>query len=713
MTSDDSSSRPRPVPHSVSAAHASRMPKPHSDAAGSTIAENGVEREDSFDWLPAVAVDIGNHIDRGNDLWTDRQHWDASQLSHCIDQCLDRTPIDSVILVTQRGRSWVELLRQGDSDIDVGGSARSINPITAPDVIDLIGRAMDGGIVETSRWMALRATQMPTGVPPMLVLVHHGSSDSVTTRTSVQTHLAKLTAAITVVARAARCGGHLRWMQTLLDRAVRWQIIEDGSELLNDIAQTACELLDCERASIFMHDRRRGVLIGKPATGVQGNELIVPDSQGLVGSVLADGSARLWTRRDDNATAVNQNVDKSLNFTTDSLAAVAMRDDRDKIIGVFEAINRRGDATAEFDRDDLEILDALARHAATALQSQRRRESLVNSRDRLVDDAANATPLLGSSPAMTAIRKQVAKIAPTGMSVMIRGENGTGKDVLARQIHYQSDRRSGPFVAVNCAAIVETLLESELFGHEKGAFTDASTTREGKFETAAGGTLFLDEIGDMSLAGQSKLLRVLENRVVTRVGGTAAIPVDVRIIAATNQPLELRIRDKQFREDLYFRLNVISIEMPPLKMRSGDAIELAEHFIETVTATESLPPKTLAPAAIDAIRNHPWPGNVRQLRNALQRACFLSEGDVIAADDLGLTRTQYDGGQTGLNERSAAASTTTPVLNDATRDFQINHIREMIARCNGNMTEAASRMGLHRSNLYRKMRQLGMDAAKD
>ena len=301
-------------------------------------------------------------------------------------------------------------------------------------------------------------------------------------------------------------------------------------------------------------------------------------------------------------------------------------------------------------------------------------------------------------------------MARTELSVLILGKNGTGKEVLARQVHYQSDRRSGPFVAVNCAALVESLLESELFGHEKGAFTDAQATRMGKFELASGGTLFLDEIGDMSLGGQAKLLRVLEEKVIVRVGGSETIPVDVRVVAATNQPLEELIEQKKFRQDLFFRLSVVSLRLPPLAERGDDVLVLAEHFLNHFAAQIGRPILSFSDEAKTALRSHPWPGNVRQLRNTIERASYLSESDQITAEDLDLVGGTATSGGTGTSHEIHAAF---PKLTDATKAFQVRHIEATVASTGGNMTEAASRMGLHRSNLYRKMRQLGMSGGEE
>ena len=543
-------------------------------------------------------------------------------------------------------------------------------------------------------------------------------------------------------------------LSAVLDAAVQWQRLDDDHELLHAIADTATKMLHCERASIFLWDRRRRKLVGRPALGIQGEALEVDDSEGVVGEVLRTSQPKIWNASTDDETRVNRKVDQSLEFETRSLVAVPMGGQRGEIIGVFEAINRieksseadegrqreddaragqvslsgdRGNDEASsvdggFDALDAVVLADLASHAAVAIESQRKRRTLTESRDRLVDDAASATRLIGNHPAMKAVRESADKVAATELSVLVLGKNGTGKEVLARHIHYESDRRNGPFVAVNCAALVESLLESELFGHEKGAFTDANQTRAGKFELADGGTLFLDEVGDMSPGGQAKLLRVLEDKVVVRVGGSQTIPVDVRVIAATNQPLQQLIAEKRFREDLFFRLNVVSLTLPPLSQRGEDVLLLAEHFLGIFCYQIGRQIPALHPNARGALLSHSWPGNVRELRNTIERVCYLCNEDEIMENDLMLNgalsgvsshhlpHSKPEGMESRPGERVAPASLPES-LSDATREFQVAHIDRAIAQCNGNMTDAAARLGLHRSNLYRKMRQLGMQTS--
>jgi two-component system nitrogen regulation response regulator NtrX len=285
--------------------------------------------------------------------------------------------------------------------------------------------------------------------------------------------------------------------------------------------------------------------------------------------------------------------------------------------------------------------------------------------------------------------------------VLIYGENGTGKELVARAVHAHSLRRQGPFVEVNCAAIPEELIESELFGHVRGAFTGAVADRRGKFEAAGGGTLFLDEIADMSLKTQAKVLRALQEQVIDRVGGSTSVRVDVRVIAATNKDLPAEIRAARFREDLYFRLNVVPIAVPPLREREDDIPRIAEHFLARFAREYGRRPKALDPGALAELRGYPWPGNVRELRNVIERLMIMVPGDVITAAHLGLPGTV-----------PAAVPVETepypPALLDAREQFEREHIMRALAASHGNMSRTADRLGMERSNLYRKMKAYGL-----
>jgi two-component system nitrogen regulation response regulator NtrX len=315
--------------------------------------------------------------------------------------------------------------------------------------------------------------------------------------------------------------------------------------------------------------------------------------------------------------------------------------------------------------------------------------------------------MVGESYAMRQLREQVAMAAPTNGRVLIHGENGTGKELVARTVHGLSRRRGGPFVEVNCAAIPEELIESELFGHVKGAFTGAVADRRGKFEIADGGTIFLDEIGDMSLKTQAKVLRVLQEQVLEPVGGTTSVRVDVRVLAATNKDLQAEIREGRFRDDLFFRLNVIPIFVPPLRDRRDDIPLLARHFMQGFATEYGRRAKALDPLAVAALQQYDWPGNVRELRNVIERLIIMVAGDTIISRDLAFLGT-------GVLAIAGAdpAGETLASLHDARARFERDYILRTLAAHEGNISRTAEILGVERSNLYRKMRSLGIAPAR-
>ena len=314
--------------------------------------------------------------------------------------------------------------------------------------------------------------------------------------------------------------------------------------------------------------------------------------------------------------------------------------------------------------------------------------------------------LVGDSYATEQLREQIAMAAPTNGRVLIMGENGTGKELVARNIHALSRRRAAPFVEVNCAAIPEELIESELFGHVRGAFTGAIADRRGKFEAAHGGTIFLDEIGDMSLKTQAKVLRVLQEQVMEAVGGSTRIRVDARVLAATNKDLRVEIREGRFREDLFFRLNVIPIFVPALRDRPEDIPLLADHFMAQMAHEYGRRPKAFERDAITVFQQYGWPGNVRELRNVVERLMIMVPGDRISSRDLSF-----------LEQGIAASPPTTPAsalapLHDARDQFERDYILRALAQQHGNISRTAEVLGVERSNLYRKMKGFGIAPAR-
>jgi len=327
------------------------------------------------------------------------------------------------------------------------------------------------------------------------------------------------------------------------------------------------------------------------------------------------------------------------------------------------------------------------------------RADLVVENTRLRDVVSQRHAMVGSSPALEAVRELIARVAPTNARVLITGENGTGKELVARGLHAASTRSARPFIEVNCAAIPSELIESELFGHMKGSFTGAFADRAGKFEQADGGTLFLDEVGDMALPAQAKLLRVLQEGVVTRIGGSKAIQVDVRVLAATNKALMEEIGEGRFREDLLFRLNVVEIAVPPLRERAEDIPDLVAHFIEQIAAGAGVTGKRFDQDAIRALQQRNWPGNIRELRNAVERVLILSGGKLITAEDIDRLVPAVD-----MPGMPAGPQSFDRFREDTERSFLAAQLR----RFDWNVSETARALQMPRSNLYKKIERYGL-----
>ncbi len=491
-------------------------------------------------------------------------------------------------------------------------------------------------------------------------------------------------------------------LEMLLDITNQWHQTEDMETLLNQMAVAATDLLGADRASIFLWDESNNSLIGRPALGMKDNKLRLKDNVGIVGDVFQTGKT-VRVASPKSGSTFDKSVDSKTGYQTKTILCVPLISPTGERFGAFEVLNK---LQGTFTDEDEQGLTELAAFAGVSLSNTQQWESLVERHTTIVEQAAGEIQFIGECPAVQALRSTTRKVADTDLAILILGENGTGKEVIAQSLHYQSKRRNEPFVAVNCAALTETLLESELFGHEKGAFTDAHDTRIGKFELASGGTLFLDEIGDMSLSGQAKLLRVLEDKTVVRVGGSMPIHTEVRILAATNQNLAERVREKRFREDLYFRLNVVCLELPPLRERGEDILLIAKAFLIKFCKTMGRRAPKFSAAANKRLLSHRWPGNVRELRNLMERLVYLTSNEKIEVDDLAFILSP---GQE--HERDWFGGDLT--LTDATQEFQREYIQQSIKRHRGNVSEASRMLGVHRSNLYRKMRQLEMQSDEE
>ena len=353
--------------------------------------------------------------------------------------------------------------------------------------------------------------------------------------------------------------------------------------------------------------------------------------------------------------------------------------------------------TKPLDFEKLKItIERSMEHTRLKAENRLLRESLGKQFDR--------QNIIGRSPAMTRLLETVAQVAPSEATVLIGGESGTGKELIAGAIHFNSHRKKGPFIKINCAAITETLLESELFGHEKGAFTGADRRKDGRFSQAHGGSLFLDEISEMSLTMQVKLLRVLQEREFTRVGGEHTIHVDVRVIAATNKNLNELISRDAFREDLYYRLNVVGIEIPTLKQRREDIPLLAQHFMETFSAKNRKEIKGFTPQAMEYLIKYDWPGNVRELMNAVERAVVLSRSDYLAETDFPVIQSTEAGNeptQPDIQGPDFAGDTSLEEIEKAT-------ILKTLEAAGGNKSETARRLGITRKTLHKKLKAYGV-----
>ena len=358
-----------------------------------------------------------------------------------------------------------------------------------------------------------------------------------------------------------------------------------------------------------------------------------------------------------------------------------------------------------FELDDLRLV---IKNAAETLQLRRENLSL---RRRIEIERSQRGALIGDSEGMQGVRSMIEKVAETDATVLVRGESGTGKELVAREIHERNSVRSTEaFVAVNCAALPSELIESELFGHEKGAFTGAATRRQGKFEQANGGTLFLDEIGDMSANVQAKLLRALEERRIERLGSNESIPVDVRIVSATHRPLEQEIAAGNFRADLFYRLQVVTIEIPPLRERREDIPLLAETFARAAAKHFQLPVRSIGQVTLRRLVEYNWPGNVRELKNTMDRAVIMAEGDELSARDLPgeiAAGSQQIVTDTSDDEGGLKVPFTADFREDR-REFERRYISRCLEHTQGNVTRAAEILGMHRQSLQHKLRQLGL-----
>jgi Nif-specific regulatory protein len=478
--------------------------------------------------------------------------------------------------------------------------------------------------------------------------------------------------------------------------------------LLDLIAREATSFLDCDRSSIFLLDPERRELWSRVALG--SDEVLRFDaSHGIAGHAVSTGET-VNVRDAYSDPRFYNAIDGQTGYRTRSVLAVALRNQRDEIIGAFETLNKR---TGVFTRRDEEALTALAAHAANAIETaqlvgqlRRSQDELAEQNGRLwreVEDRFANHGIIGAGPKAQATIRLIERIRDSVVNVLITGESGTGKELTAKAIHYTSPRARKPFVALNCAALPETLIESELFGIEKGVATGVNP-RAGQFQKADGGTLFLDEIGDLSPTAQAKILRVLQERVVERVGGAKPIPVDVRLLAATNKDLETEIARGRFREDLFYRIKVIHIHLPPLREIREEIPLLANHFLREYCRETGRSGMQFSAGVLRKLATSPWPGNVRQLRNEVMRLAACSKGPSIEEEDL------WEGLPAPRHEPPAAEvrSERPALLKDAIEQLEREMIAEALTATDHNQQQAARKLGLSRQGLINKIKRYGL-----
>ncbi len=475
----------------------------------------------------------------------------------------------------------------------------------------------------------------------------------------------------------------------------------DVKTVLTRILESATRLTGGEASSLLLVNPENNKLYFEIALGSKGPEVkkfSLNIGEGIAGWVAEKNRSLIVNDVEDDERYFSE-ISKSIGFKTSSILAVPMRI-KDHCIGVIEMINKKG--SKGFIEEDLFWLELLANQAALAIQNaksfQKIKNEVSNLQDQVLTDKGYHSFVFGSQ----IIKEQlevIDRIASTDSSVLILGESGVGKELFAEQVHMRSRRNDKPFIRVNCAALPPALLESELFGHVEGAFTDAVDERRGRFELAHTGTIFLDEIGELTLPLQAKMLRVLQSKSFEKVGSSETIQVDVRIIAATNRDIEKMVREGKMRQDLFYRLNVLPIIVPPLRQRKEDISVLADHFLKVFSRETKKEINGFSNSAIDAMLSYSWPGNVRELENAVERAVVVCRGDEITPDDLSLDT---------KDSENEIPYIDMP-LKESMNQFKKHLLTRTLERYNWNQTESAKSLGIQRTYLSRLIKELDIN----
>ena len=498
---------------------------------------------------------------------------------------------------------------------------------------------------------------------------------------------------------------HLENLRAVLNICPRMAAMADLASLQALITRDTKDLLQADRVSVFLLDRENCELWSALSEEIK--YMRFDARLGIAGAVAMTGQTINVADAYEHPLFYKE-VDAATGYRTRSLLAVPIHSLAGDVIGVGEATNK---TTGTFTDEDAEVLANVAAHLADLFENSPIGAEIKvrgSKRDDYpADPPANTFStqnIVGLSDRTQSIIRLIDQIRPTSVDVLIQGESGTGKELIAKALHSNSPRAKQPFIAVNCAALPDNLVEAELFGIEKGVATGVDR-RIGMFEAASGGTIFLDEIGDLSLAAQAKILRVLQERAVDRIGGRSAVPIDVRVIAATNRNLESSIRERQFRSDLYFRLSVVRIQTPSLREIPEDIPVLANHLLHKHCAAMSLEPKQFSDSALARMAAYAWPGNTRELENEIKRALASVRGKVIAAEHLAIQVDSLPPAQPSRTQNEPAGS-----LYDAVEALERRMIQDALAATGGNKLKAAQSLGLSRQGLFKKLKKLGVSA---
>jgi Nif-specific regulatory protein len=494
---------------------------------------------------------------------------------------------------------------------------------------------------------------------------------------------------------------HVDKLRAVLNICRRMSAMTDLASLQSLITREAKELLQADRVSIFLFDRDNCELWS--AISQEGKIMRFDARLGIAGAVAMSGQTINVVDAYQHPLFYKE-VDVETGYQTDTLLAVPLHSLDGAVIGVGEATNKLG---GSFTAEDAEILATLAARLADVLENSAVAAELkAQNTERGNYPAAqfisgfSTQNIVGMSHRIESTIRLIDQIRPSSVDVLIQGESGTGKELIAKALHFNSPRAKYPFIAVNCAALPDALVEAELFGIEKGVATGVDR-RIGKFEAAHEGTLFLDEIGDLSLTAQAKILRVLQERSVDRVGGRTPVPINVRIIAATNRNLEAAVREKQFRADLYYRLSVVNIQTPSLRETPEDIAILANHFLQKHCATMSVEPKQLSAAALDRLSAYHWPGNARQLENEIKRLVASVRGKIITEDQIAIPSETKP-----VPPPTHAAPITGKSLFDAVEALERRMIQDALNQAGGNKLKAAQTLGMSRGGFLKKLKKL-------